>query len=253
MQDIRPYLSGEKLYGDDFTAEQIAQWFADEAEGYADLGARDRANYRYAYHALNIHHAYRHIGHRRFKNALGIGSAYGDEFAPIARQIERLTIIDPSDRFTSTEVQGIPTRYIKPQETGDLPLGTESVDLVTCFGVLHHIPNVSFVVREIARVLQPGGVAFIREPIISMGDWRRPRPGLTKRERGIPLAILRNALIDSGMTIVRETLCGFPLTKWRPRLDAIVSKLFAWNVNYHARTKLQKFRPTAACFMLTKH
>ena len=49
--DISRYLSGDALYGDDFNAEQIAAWFESEAEGYADLGARDAANYRYEYHA----------------------------------------------------------------------------------------------------------------------------------------------------------------------------------------------------------
>jgi hypothetical protein len=33
------YLSGRELWGDDFGAEKIEQWFADEREAYADLGA----------------------------------------------------------------------------------------------------------------------------------------------------------------------------------------------------------------------
>ena len=34
---IEIYLSGEKLYGDDFTTEEILEWFKDEKEGYAEL------------------------------------------------------------------------------------------------------------------------------------------------------------------------------------------------------------------------
>lgn len=37
----------------------------------------------------------------------------------------------------------------------------ESVDLVTVYSVLHHIPDYCGVVRELGRVLRPGGVAFI--------------------------------------------------------------------------------------------
>ncbi len=38
--DISIYLSGAKLYGDDFTIDEIEEWFADEAEGSANLGAK---------------------------------------------------------------------------------------------------------------------------------------------------------------------------------------------------------------------
>jgi ubiquinone/menaquinone biosynthesis C-methylase UbiE len=34
--------------------------------------------------------------------------------------------------------------------------------------VLHHIPNVEHVLAELARVLTPGGLALIREPIHSV-------------------------------------------------------------------------------------
>ncbi len=40
--EFSTYLSGERLYGDDFTIEEIQKWFADEAEGYADLGAKEK-------------------------------------------------------------------------------------------------------------------------------------------------------------------------------------------------------------------
>ena len=35
MTDIKYYLAGNKLYGDDFTAEEIEQWHEDEKEAYA--------------------------------------------------------------------------------------------------------------------------------------------------------------------------------------------------------------------------
>ena len=69
------YFSGEKLYGDDFDQIAIQRWFADEAEGYADLGAKDRESYRYGYHALNWLHGFRHLDrNRRFSRAMsGLG------------------------------------------------------------------------------------------------------------------------------------------------------------------------------------
>jgi ubiquinone/menaquinone biosynthesis C-methylase UbiE len=40
---------------------------------------------------------------------------------------------------------------------GDLPLGSGLMDVVNCCGALHLFPDVTRVLREIARVLKPGG------------------------------------------------------------------------------------------------
>jgi ubiquinone/menaquinone biosynthesis C-methylase UbiE len=177
-----------------------------------------------------------------------------------------VVISDPSDALGVSEIGGMPVRYTKPQIDGSIPFPDGEFDLLTCFGVLHHIPNVSAVLAEFYRCLAPGGYALVREPIISMGDWRRPRRGLTMRERGIPIAILRRMVRAVGFTVVRETLCMFPLTyrlqwflkepvfnyrtvvKW----DRQVSELFAWNLRYHATNLAQKFRPASAFYVLTK-
>jgi len=45
-----------------------------------------------------------------------------------------------------------------------------------------------------------------------MGDWRKERKGLTKRERGIPLNIFRKIISDSGFEVISEKKCVFSLT-----------------------------------------
>ena len=35
--DLEAYLSGEKLYGNDFSASEVLEWFSDEKQGYFDL------------------------------------------------------------------------------------------------------------------------------------------------------------------------------------------------------------------------
>ena len=107
--NLARFFSGERLFGDDFSSAQIADWFDDEKEGYANLGAKNRDDYRYAYHSLNMRHAFRHLGARRFRSALGIGSTYGDEFGPIAKCVEQLTILEASDALSGSRlVHGIP-------------------------------------------------------------------------------------------------------------------------------------------------
>jgi SAM-dependent methyltransferase len=45
-----------------------------------------------------------------------------------------------------------------------LPLPDRSVDFVTVKEVLHHLPNVDLLLRELARVLKPGGKVYVWEP-----------------------------------------------------------------------------------------
>jgi len=264
--DLAPYFRGERLFGDDFSPEEISAWFDDEREGYADLGSGNRESYHYGYHALNQLHGFRYLPHDLTGTVLALGGAYGEEIAPIARRFKEIVIVDPSRAFAVQDVEGVPVRYIEPQPAGTLAFPDGTFDLVTCLSVLHHIPNVTAVVDEFARCLRPGGYALVREPIYSMGDWTCPRPGLTKRERGIPLSILRSIFARAELRIRREARCVFrPLARvgsskarqvynspLLTRLDAVMSRAFAWNGRYHAVNAFHKLQPAAAFFVLQK-
>ncbi|HBR99390.1 MAG TPA: hypothetical protein DD979_18735 [Gammaproteobacteria bacterium] len=207
-------------------------------------------------------------GREDLQTCLGLGSAYGDEFLPIIKRIKQLTILDPSDAFQINDLKGVPVTYDKPHPSGDLPFAEASVDLITCFGVLHHIPNVTHVIREMGRCLAPGGIALIREPSVSMGDWTQPRAGLTRRERGIPTTIMRSAISDARLEVVRQTPYGFaPATRaWylisrssfynygmAVALDVLLSRLTSWNHRYHRKTILNRFSPSSVFWVLTKN
>jgi SAM-dependent methyltransferase len=262
--EMEPYLRGEKLYGDDFSSRQIEQWFQLEEQAYFQL-ATGCGDYQYGYHALNQRHGFRWLPAGRVGRALGMGSAYGHEFLPVLQRLDSITIVDPG-AFDTTELEGVPIRRVMPQSDGALPFPDGEFDLVTCFGVLHHIPNVSLVVREIFRCLRPGGHALIREPVVSMGDWRSPRAGLTPCERGLPLGIFRQILSQTGFRILRERKCVFPLTGIAIRvtkkrllnsrsfvaLDELLSRLPVWPQRYHARTRWQKIRPSAVYCVLRR-
>lgn len=250
---FRAYLAGEKLYGDDFDEAAIAAWYEDERGAYARL-PRTPA---YGYGALNVLHGYRHLPRfARFERVLGMGSAGGDEFAPIASRIGGLTIVEPAPPFSRGQVHGVPCRYVEPDPLGRLGFPDASFDLVTCFGVLHHIPNVSAVFREMARVLRPGGWMLVREPVVSMGDWRKPRPGLTPRERGIPPGYLERLAREARLVVVRRSPClfaGLPApgnSAFLARLDAFLCRLFEWNTRYHRIGPLEKLGPTSLFLLL---
>lgn len=267
LDDTDRYLDGKELYGDNFAQSDINAWYRDEAEAYAELVAQRHRTYRYSYHALNEWHGFRYIRTKRFSNALGIGSAYGDEFEPLRTNIGKLTILDPSSTFKNNGfVHGVPCDYKRPLPTGDLEFDSGSFQLITSLGVMHHIPNVTHVMAECFRCLSVGGVMLLREPVHSMGDWRKPRIGLTKRERGIPIQILDNIIYNAGFRVTRRSFCIFsPLPRllgWMPmctynstllvRLDALLCNAFIWNVRYRRVSVWRKFSPSSVFYVLEK-
>lgn len=266
-QEFDLCFSGRKLYGDDFSIDEITQWYNDEAEGYAGLIASEGPSRKYPYHALNTIHGFSRLPDRPFAHALGFGSAYGDEFLPIIDKISRISILDPSDAFPVSSIKGVPVDYRKPEKSGVIRFDGDTFDFVSCFGVLHHVPNVSFVISEIGRVMMPGGYALLREPIVNMGDWRRPRPGLTKRERGIPASIMDRAFASANLTIVGRAPCMFPGT---PRLssfisagapydsrtivliDRLISRCLSRNMSYNRDKFYKKLAPSCLFWVVRK-
>ncbi len=268
MSGSRDIADTDAIYGDDFTPQQIEAWFGEEENGYASLGYVDSEADAYPYHGMNRRYGWRYLPEcGRNLRVLGLGSSFASKFEPLADQIGTITVIEPGRKFWRSEVSSRPISYLMPEVSGDIAFPKESFDLVTAFGVLHHIPNVGHVLREFIRVTKPGGYLLIREPIISMGDWRRPRPGLAKNERGIPLAAMRRILSDSGCEIVSEQLIGFslllkvvakvmPTDYWNNGFlltsDALLCGIFRGRYSYHRASILDKFSPSTGYWVVRK-
>jgi 2-polyprenyl-3-methyl-5-hydroxy-6-metoxy-1,4-benzoquinol methylase len=192
---------------------------------------------------------------------LGFGAADGREVEAILARAKQVTILEPSDGFSNERFT-----YVKPQPSGIMPFADNSFDLITCLGVLHHIPNVSTILSEFARVLRPGGLCLAREPIISMGDWRVARKGLTRHERGIPMGWFKAACGRNKLEIVSEAKCMFSIISLAQKhvrwslydspfvvvMDALLCGLPIWPKAYHPRSSLHKFRPQSCFFVLRK-
>ncbi len=260
------YLSGLRLYGEELSPEEIDEWLRDEENAYAVLGSSKREEYQYGYHALNQRYGYRYLGERRLCDVLAFGGAYGDELLPLLPRIEgSVTIVESSNSFFTSSIGSREVSYMKAR--GELlPFSDDSFDLITCLGVLHHLPRIRRLLREFHRCLRPSGFLLLREPTVSLGDWRQARKGLTPRERGIPLALLRREILGAGFSIKNEKRCMFSLTPRLARLvgakaynslafvivDSLLCSVFSFNKNYHPASQLQKLRPTSVFYVLRK-
>jgi SAM-dependent methyltransferase len=266
---MNEYFTGEKLYGNDFSISEIQDWYEKEKEGYFELGTNHKKSYEYGYHMMNKIHGFNKILSNKFDNVLGFGSAYGYEFEPIIENIKKLSIIEPSKNMISHKIGNIIPVYFIPEVSGKLPFDDNSFDLITCFGTLHHIPNVSFVFSELVRVLKNDGHILIREPIVSMGDWRNKRTGLTANERGIPLSFFLNEFSKYPIKIISKEYC-FSMTSFLQRIfgfffiypiyaykyyvlfDKYVSSFLKNNVKYYSKHFYHKISPQSIFFVLKK-
>jgi SAM-dependent methyltransferase len=257
------YFAGERLYGDDFTPDQIERWFADEADAYVDMTGEGVNECGYMEWATR--YGFRHLPRRRWRHVLGFGSARGEELTPIASFADRITILESSARYEPHPALPAGVKYIMAEPSGDIALPEQSVDLLVCFGVLHHIPNVTHVVREWSRICTGDAWCIVREPITSMGDWTQSRAGLTPHERGIPLPILRRIFEEAGFVVRQEKLIGFAPVSWVWRhwtapynspfwtaVDKAAATVLRPNLRYHATKRWQKFRPTSVALVLRR-
>jgi SAM-dependent methyltransferase len=256
-------LSGADLYGDDFSPGQIAEWYADEEQGYYNLREDLQYGDEYKYRAMNDFHALSWLRKRKYDTCLAIGCANGDDIASLGPNVNRFIAVEPAERWWRDEIGGSAATFVKPELSGHIPVEDASIDLAISFGTLHHIPNVSMVVSEIARALKPGGIFVVREPCNSMGDWRKPRVGLTQRERGIPTKWMSASLASSGLKVIRKRYCQFPIINKFPVqfpynskplvvLDWALSTIASVNDRYWRDSTLKKVAPSSFFIIASK-
>jgi 2-polyprenyl-3-methyl-5-hydroxy-6-metoxy-1,4-benzoquinol methylase len=260
------FLSGEKLVGDDFSRDEIHQWYKEEEEAYCELTNNIKSE-PYLYENINNFYGLKKIlsklKHKKEINILCFGAAYGGEVKAIKTILDKdtslkyqITVIDSSDEMLSSIQQELSVKIKKATADGIIDIEPNSFDLVTCFGVLHHIPNVSFVLSQLSNILKSKGFIFLREPISSMGKWQGYRVGTTINERGISEKYFINTFDKLNLKIVSKNYSFFiPIIRLFNIFglninsyiviysDYFFSKLFSWNVAYYRSNILKKLAP----------
>lgn len=267
--------SGESLAGDDYSPDQIRRWFSEEKEAFfEDDAGNGIVDPYYAYmRSLTPRLASDALGSNQgaSRSMLVLGPGNGLEVATFlgARTDWNVSFVEASENFRHELSERYPRSTVLPAtELGELPVESASQDLVMALSVLHHVPNVSFVMKEFSRVLRPGGYAVIREPCSSMGDWRHPRSA-TPNERGISRAWFVGKADALGFGLVQPPtpVLFHPLALLVKRLglgsrmqsplyfraDLLLSKLSSSFDHYWRDSFWKKLGPSAYFYLLRKN
>ncbi len=180
---------------------------------------------------IEIEHLHRYFIAREFcraKHVLDVASGEGYGSALLAQTAEQVigVEVDPvTVEYASATYRRSNLRYVQ----GDavcLPLDTESVDVVVSFETLEHFFNQEGFLKEVNRVLRPGGFLLISTPDASVysGTGTAPNPfhtrELTSSEFLAQLqaefrnvSLLRQRVIV-GSAILAEAPTSIPSENW---------------------------------------
>jgi len=174
---------------------------------------------------------------------LDLGSGSGLVTRTARSVFERTIALDLSPGILAAA--GLAADHRIAADTDSLPIADSTVDVVTCFAVLHHLYDSGRLAREVARVLKPGGVfwsdhdmdsAFYRRFRRPLSTYRRLRGADRKyvraaadviderdyalaefRENGVDAARVVDELRAAGLE-PRATFHWFGLSPWTNRL-----------------------------------
>ncbi len=99
---------------------------------------------------------------------LGIGRGLGTDWLQYARHGANVVVCGPAANELDLarrnfQLRGLTARFLHAQPA-DLPLESSSIDVACINGLLHEAANPAAVVREVYRVLKPGGKVLVVAP-----------------------------------------------------------------------------------------
>jgi glycosyltransferase involved in cell wall biosynthesis/ubiquinone/menaquinone biosynthesis C-methylase UbiE len=158
--------------GDSYKDEVQKQWNNDAAGSHYVKDAspntlewfKEVEAYRYGQYAPWMHDVME-FAHQSGKELLELGGGIGTDLSQFAANGARTTDLDLSAGHLALakenfKLRGLPGTFIH-HDAETLPFPDNTFDVVYSNGVIHHTPNTRGVVREIYRVLKPGGRAII--------------------------------------------------------------------------------------------
>lgn len=114
----------------------------------------------------DLRHMVKSVNLTGTEQLLDLGTGAGHTALAFARHVERGTGIDLTPAMIETATQlakerGMTNLEFQVGDAGHLPFADESFDLVTCRFAAHHFADAATAIKEIARVLKPGGTFLL--------------------------------------------------------------------------------------------
>jgi len=110
--------------------------------------------------------------------AVDIGAGTGEMLVHLARTTARLIGVDKSEKMLEVcrqriEQAGLTNVELRQGDAEALPLADGECDTAFCSMLLHHLADPAAGVREMARIIRPGGKIVISELVKHDYDWAR--------------------------------------------------------------------------------
>jgi ubiquinone/menaquinone biosynthesis C-methylase UbiE len=138
--------------------------------------------------------------------AADIGTGTGILASELAKLGIRVIGVDNSSRMLDAaraklEAENITTVELRRGEVHSLPLEDEEVDAAFAHMVLHYLPSPAEALREMARIVRPGGTVVIVDFLQHENEWMRQE--LRVVWLGFPETTIREWFEQAGLTDVR--------------------------------------------------
>jgi ubiquinone/menaquinone biosynthesis C-methylase UbiE len=164
-------------------------------------------NYQDYWHGREYEHAAeemaikRLLRGKRFEHAVDVGGGYGRLSKYLTNFADNVTLAEPSQQqldIAKIYLKDTPQVSQKLLQAADLKMKNGAADLVLVVRVLHHLPDPMPELKEIARVLKPGGT-FLLEFANDAHFLNRLRYAARgKRVPQVPMSIQDEAKVQAG-------------------------------------------------------
>lgn len=147
---------------------------------------------------------------------LDAGCGSGVILSELAGSFGRVLGLDLAFGMLSGIERGAPTTRVLLGDMRAIPLPDRSVDVAICRGSLCHVDDMPAAVRELERILEPGGVLVVSEPSTDSLALRVPRAIITRRSspfkpthRACASSRFRRLFREVGLGVVRQEYFGY--------------------------------------------
>jgi 2-polyprenyl-3-methyl-5-hydroxy-6-metoxy-1,4-benzoquinol methylase len=167
---------------------------------------------------------------------LDVGCGTGHHLAQLRQQGFDVAGVDGSSEMITLAQASNPGVVIRQGDVEALPFPSGGFDVVVCVEVLRYLPGLSDCLREMVRVLRPGGLCLATAtPVLNLnGYWlinrlasRISMPGLTKlRQSFVTSSRLRSEFETAGFEPPRVHGVYFGPVNWVERLAPFATSAF---------------------------